>query len=146
MITIFVVRHAEKLTSDRDTPLSPLGEERATALADRLTGAGVQRIYATELQRTQQTVGPLAEREGLAVVVMPPLELDSLVQRIMAEDRGRVVLVAGHNNTVPSIVQKFSGQAVEGIPEHVYDRLYRVELPSTGVPVVTVLQYGEPTP
>ncbi|MBL7951154.1 MAG: histidine phosphatase family protein [Flavobacteriales bacterium] len=146
MTTIYVVRHAEKLTSDFDTPLSPAGELRAQALAEKLAEGGVQRIYATARQRTQQTVRPLAERLGLGVVVLEPNAVDSLVQLIKKEDRGRVLLVAGHNNTVPSIVQGLSGQAVEPIPESVFDRLYRVELPAEGEGTVTLLHYGAPTP
>ncbi len=146
MTTIYVVRHAEKLTSDFDTPLSQVGEARAQALAEKLADIGVQRIYATQRQRTQQTVAPLAERMKLEVVVLEPNAVDSLVRRIKQEDRGRVVLVAGHNNTVPAIVQGLSGQAVDPIPEQVFDRLYRVELPEQGPGTVTVLNYGEPTP
>lgn len=145
MTTIYVVRHAEKQTSDFDTPLSSVGEQRAQALAEELAGGGVQRIYATARRRTQQTVRPLAERLKLDVVVLEPNAIDSLVQRIKAEERGKVVLVAGHNNTVPSIVQGLSGQAVDPIPESVFDRLYRVELPKEGPAVVTVLRYGLPT-
>ena len=146
MTTIYVVRHAEKLTTDFDTPLSQVGEARAQALAERLADTGVQRIYATQRQRTQQTVAPLAARMRVQVVVLEPNAVDSLVQRIKQEDRGHVVLVAGHNNTVPAIVQGLSGQAVDPIPEHVFDRLYRVELPDQGAATVTVLNYGVPTP
>lgn len=146
MTTIYVVRHAEKKTSDYDTPLSAAGEQRAQALAQKLAEAGVQRIYATTLQRTQQTVGQLAQRLALDVAVLEPNAVDSLVRRIKTEERGRVVLVAGHNNTVPVIVQGLSGRTVDPIPEHVFDRLYRVELPDDGPAVVTLLHYGEPTP
>jgi len=146
MTTIYVVRHAEKLTTDHDTPLSPLGEARAKDLAEKLADAGVQRVYATTLQRTQQTVGPLAEARGLGIITMEPTAVDSLVHRIKTTDRGMVVLVVGHNNTVPAIVQGLSGQAVDPIPENVFDRLYRVELPEDGAAVVTLLSYGTPTP
>lgn len=146
MTTIYVIRHAEKQTSDFDTPLSTVGEQRAQALSGKLADAGVQRIYATARQRTQQTVRPLAERLKLDITVMEPNAVDSLVRRIKVEDRGRIVLVAGHNNTVPSIVQGLSGQTVDAIPENVFDRLYRVELPAEGSATVTLLHYGEPTP
>lgn len=144
--TIHVVRHAEKLNVDSDTPLSPVGEQRALALADRMKDAGVQVIYATTKQRTQQTVAPLAKELGLVPVIMDPHAVDSLVARIVREDRGRVVLVAAHNHTVPQIVKGLSGREVEGIPEQVFDRLYQVRLRSDGTAEVEVLQYGVPTP
>lgn len=146
MTTIYVVRHAEKLTTDHDTPLSPRGEARAKALAEKLADAGVQQVYATTLQRTQQTVGPLAEARGLSIITIEPTAVDSLVLRVKATDRGKVVLVAGHNHTVPAIVQGLSGWTVDPIPENVFDRLYRVELPEDGAAVVTLFSYGEPTP
>ena len=146
MTTVYVVRHAEKATSDQDTPLSAVVQVRAEALAERLGDVGVSLVFATALQRTQQTVRPLADRTGVGIRIVEPLAIDSLIGLIRSEGKGRVVLVAGHNNTVPRIVQGLSGQAVEGIPEHVFDRLYRVDLPVEGESTLTVLQYGAPTP
>ena len=78
--------------------------------------------------------------------VVPALAIDDLVGRILREDRGRVVLVAGHDHTVPAIVQKLSGQAVEAIPAQVFDRLYKVVITADGTAEVTVSQYGAITP
>ena len=146
MTTIYVVRHAEKQNSDHDTPLSAAGQERAHALAEWLKDAGVQRIYATKRQRTQQTVRPLSERLGLDLVIVEPSGVDSLVQLIRSREQGKVVLVAGHNNTVPLIVQGLSGRTVDPIPETVFDRLYRIQVPVEGEATVEVLHYGAPTP
>ena len=144
--TIYVVRHAEKLSSDSDSPLSPAGEERAVALADRLTDAKVDRIYASTKLRTQQTVGVLAKQLGLEPVLLEPGAVDELVARINAEDRGKVVLVVGHNNTVPNIVKGLSGQEVEALPEACFDRLFRVTIAADGTATVNEEQYGAPTP
>lgn len=145
MTTIYVVRHAEKLDpADRDSPLSAVGESRAKALADRLAKAGVSRIYATTLIRTQQTVAPLARARSIEPELLEPFALDSLVTRIRTLDQGQVVLVAGHNNTVPVIVQRLSGVEVDGIPEDVYDRLYKVTIAPDGAASVEQLSYGEP--
>ena len=143
---VYVVRHAEKLDTSADTPLSEIGEARAIALADRLANAHVQRIYATTALRTQQTAGVLAERLGLEQEVMDPGAVDELIVRIKTEDRGKVVLVAGHSNTVPRIVRGLSGQEIEAIPEGRYDRLYRLELAVDGGMKVEELRYGSPTP
>ncbi|MCB9184205.1 MAG: histidine phosphatase family protein [Flavobacteriales bacterium] len=144
MTTVYVVRHAEKLDpTDRDSPLSPEGEARARSLAERLDGAGVTRIYATTLVRTQQTVAPLARARGIDPVVLDPFALDSLVARIRTMDHGQVVLVAGHNNTVPGIVQRLTGQPVDGIPEEVYDRLYKVMIAPDGKATLEQMTYGE---
>jgi len=146
MTTVYIVRHAEKANADRDTPLSEVGLARAEALALRLGDVGVDLVYATSLQRTQQTVGPLAARVGTTIRIVEPMAIDSLVGLIRAEGCGHVVLVAGHNHTVPRIVETLSGQPAAAIPEQVYDRLYRVDLPVQGMATVTLLHYGEPTP
>jgi broad specificity phosphatase PhoE len=146
MTTVYVVRHAEKLDpSDRDSPLSADGEARAVALAKRLAQAGITRIYATTLVRTQQTVAPLARERSLVPVLFEPFDLDALVARIRAEDQGQAVLVAGHNHTVPGIVERLSGQPVDGIPENVYDRLFQVVIAPDGAATLQQFTYGEPS-
>ena len=144
--TVYVVRHAEKLTSDSDSPLSTAGEDRAVALADRLADAKVERIYATTKLRTQQTVGVLAKQLGLEPVLVEPGAVDDLVARIKAEDKGKVVLVVGHNNTVPNIVKGLSGKEVEALPETRFDRLFRVTIAADGSAKVDEERYGAPTP
>lgn len=146
MTTVYIVRHAEKATTDHDTPLSDVGLERAEALNDALKDARVDMVFATNLQRTRQTVEPLAERVGADIRIVEPLAIDSLVGLIRTEGRGHVILVAGHNHTVPRIVQALSGQMVDAIPEQVFDRLYRVELPTEGPTRLELLRYGAPTP
>jgi phosphohistidine phosphatase SixA len=143
---VYVVRHAEKLDpADPDSPLSPEGQARAEDLVCKLSSCGVDRIYATTLRRTQETVAPLAARVGGTVITLPPDATTELVRRIQA-DPGHVVVVAGHSNTVPGIVKALSGVAVDGIPEHRFDRLYMIELPTTGPPRLQQLTYGKPTP
>src|SRR6266404_1406755 len=63
--TVFLVRHAEKLSTARDAILSPQGHKRADCLAHTLGDAGSQAIFATGLVRTQQTAKPLARKLGL---------------------------------------------------------------------------------
>lgn len=144
--TVYVVRHAEKLSSDGDTPLSPAGEERAVALAARLADAKVERVYATTKLRTQQTVRVLAEQLGLEPLMVEPGAVDELVDRIKSDDRGKVVLVAGHSNTVPKIVKGLSGKEIEALPETRFDRLFRVTIAADGRATVDEERYGAPTP
>jgi 2,3-bisphosphoglycerate-dependent phosphoglycerate mutase len=48
-----------------DPPLSPVGQEQARAVADRLAGESLDAIFVTGLTRTVQTAAPLAERLGI---------------------------------------------------------------------------------
>ena len=61
-----------------DPPLSPAGEAQALAVADELAEEGLSGLYVTTLRRTHETAAPLAERTGLAPVVVPDLREVSL--------------------------------------------------------------------
>jgi broad specificity phosphatase PhoE len=60
--TIFLVRHADKVSDETDALLSDAGHRRAECLAKTLADAHIQQIYTSDLQRTQQTAAPLAEQ------------------------------------------------------------------------------------
>jgi broad specificity phosphatase PhoE len=132
--TIIVMRHAEKAALPvEDPPLSPAGEARAAALAHILGQAPeefrVQGIFVSEFRRTQETVRPLANRLGVAVIVVPAADIAGVAKRARQEFRGGRVLIVGHSNTVPQIVKELSGQEVPAMPESEYGVAYVVALP-----------------
>lgn len=133
MTTVFVVRHAEKaVDGTRDPPLSAAGEARAERLAT-LLGAGhagtrLAAVYATEFRRTRQTAQAVAARLQVPVRVLPAADVAAVVEDIKSHHRGSSVLVVGHSNTVPAIVQALGGKAVPPIPDTDYARLYVVSV------------------
>lgn len=56
-----------------DPPLSPRGEWQAIQVGERLRHEPIAAIYASNLQRTQQTAAPLAGHLGLPVTIEPDL-------------------------------------------------------------------------
>jgi 2,3-bisphosphoglycerate-dependent phosphoglycerate mutase len=56
-----------------DPPLAPAGERQAQAVARRLASEAPTAIFATNLQRTQQTAAPLARLTGLEPTIVPDL-------------------------------------------------------------------------
>ncbi len=120
-----VVRHAQKATGD-DPPLTAEGEAHARALAEALADAGVRAIYATPYRRTQATAAPLAARSGVAVTRYEPGDAPATAAAIRAAAHGGTVLVVGHSNTVPALVEALSGVAVAPMPETDYTRMYVV--------------------
>jgi broad specificity phosphatase PhoE len=76
-VRIVLVRHGqtawnagagqERFRGRTDLPLDETGHSQAMALARRLQDEPIAAIYASPLQRTQQTAQPLAERLGLTV-------------------------------------------------------------------------------
>jgi broad specificity phosphatase PhoE len=141
--TVVIVRHAEKAAAPPDNPpLSTEGQARAQTLARILEGANVRGVYATEFPRTQQTVQPLAERLGLPVTQVNAGDADGLVKHIMSNHRGETVVVAGHSNTVPLIIEKLKGGQVPAIADTEYDRLFIVNVYRFGKARVLQLRYG----
>lgn len=146
---VIVIRHAEKATGQGDNPsLSPTGVRRAHALVAALGGADVKAIYSTQFNRTRETVDPLAKDLDLRVTELMINESNAgtyhtaLASEIRAKHRGETVVVVGHSNTVPLIVQALSGKLVEPIEESEYDRIYMVVLSGSGEGRVISVRYG----
>ncbi|TBR23721.1 hypothetical protein EPO15_05445, partial [bacterium] len=68
--SVFIVRHAERADAKADKSLlSRKGKKRAELLSKVLGGVPLKAVYTTEYERTQQTAGPTAKAQGLAVTV-----------------------------------------------------------------------------
>ena len=142
--TVIIVRHAEKNIepNNPDPDLSPAGQARAQEIARIFGDSGVQAIYATQYKRTQQTVTPLASRLGLPVVSIDAKQSAELTHRILSNNRGQTVFVAGHNNTAPEIVNILSGENYPQIPESEYDNMFIVTIYRFGKAKVLKVKYG----
>lgn len=122
---IYLVRHAEKEYGD-NPPLSPVGRERAEALAKRLANTGLERIFSTDYERTLKTAEPAARQRGLIIEKYDPRALEAFAEKIkeIAADMRGSILVVGHSNTTPQLAEMITGQAQTPLEEHQYDRLY----------------------
>ncbi len=121
-----------------DPPLSPVGVAQAQSSADRLRNEPITALYATNMQRTQQTVAPLAAALGQEVAIEKDLreiglgeweggllrqkaaENDPTFQRMMLEQRWDVIPGAESNeefgsrcmNALNRIVERHPGELV----------------------------------
>lgn len=121
----YVVRHAEKAAVPADNPgLTAAGQQRAIALCDSLRNKNVQRIFVSQYLRTQQTAQPSANLLQLTPIQYNAGEpVANLVAQLRAAS-GPNVLVVGHSNTVPEIIQQLTGTAVGSIPENDFDNFF----------------------
>lgn len=137
---ILVVRHAEKaLAAGTDPPLSDAGRKRAEQLARAAEDAGVTAIYTTQFKRTLETAQPVAARTGAPV---RSVEINkentsgyavALAKRVLAENAGQTVMVIGHSNTVPLLVEAFGGERPPAIDDATeFDRFFVVIVPKPG--------------
>ncbi|CAN5383483.1 hypothetical protein BH20VER3_BH20VER3_21220 [soil metagenome] len=127
---IFLVRHAERAAKSgrvpSDTGLSAEGKARAQALAQVLKEAKITTIYTSEYKRTKDTAAPLAESSGVRSEVIPADDLRSLLAKLKAS-RGNV-LVIGHSNTLPQIINALGVKSRVTVAESDYDNLFLVIL------------------
>lgn len=145
--TIILVRHAERIsTMSADALLTPAGEERARVLAEVLKDAKIQRIYVTEVRRTQQTAQPTADRLHLKPIVIAKKDIDALVNQLRMAGENETVLVVGHADTVPLIIERLGAGPVPAFRDAEYDRMTVVFVDGTGRAQVVTLRYGIRTP
>jgi broad specificity phosphatase PhoE len=106
-----------------DPDLSDAGRARAASLAEMLKDARITQIFVTEFKRTQQTAVPLAKRLGLEPAVVSSKEPAALAERLRGASGN--VLVVGHSNTVPQILEALGVEGV-AIADSEYDNLFLV--------------------
>lgn len=146
--TIILVRHGEKTAEPKEDPtLTPAGEARALALADVVRGAGISAIYSTKWKRTQLTARPVSERLKVPITTFDatPAQGDYgqvYAAELLAKQRGTVVLVVGHSNTVPSILRGLGIADAPVIPDTEHDNLFIVTIPEAGPARVVRARYG----
>jgi broad specificity phosphatase PhoE len=146
--SVILVRHAERAGgASPEVGISEAGRCRAEVLAGMLADAGVRQIFTSEVGRTQQTAAPLAKKLNLTPEVVLAKEVDVLVAKLRSGPAGATVLVVGHSNTVPDIIQGLGGGAVAPIADGEYDRLFVVTLNGPNQATVVTLHYkgcGQP--
>ena len=147
---VLLVRHAEKAGPSGDVPLSAAGEARAQALVTIGRDAGVSAIITTQFQRTRQTGAPLAAALGITPDVIDVKggvveHVQGIAQAIRTRYAGKTVLVVGHSNTVPAIVNALGGPKLPDICDDMYDDLFTVILSPDGGARVVHGRYGAPS-
>lgn len=152
--TVIVVRHAEKEEQkeeqkgrpskpDNEVPLTKAGHIRAATLAQVLEGAGVTKIYVTEKLRTRQTAQPLTS-PAVPLNEIAKAEVDRLINEVVDDaNRGHVIVIVGHSDTVPAIVAKLGGGTVT-VGEKEFDNLFVLTLHAPNSTRLIRATYGEP--
>jgi broad specificity phosphatase PhoE len=124
--TIFIVRHAEKADSSKDSELSEAGRARAEALAKTLKDKNITAIYATEFKRTQRTAAPLAKALGITVTTLPAKDNAALLAKLRTLNGN--ALVVGHGDTIPGLIKELGISDPINIADNDYDNLFEIVL------------------
>jgi 2,3-bisphosphoglycerate-dependent phosphoglycerate mutase len=148
--TIIFVRHAEKMQAPPDDPgLSEAGQRRVAELTRQLRDAdvvaGIDAIYSTPYRRTQETAQPIADALDLPINTYDPSDTEAVLERILKEHKGKIILVVGHSNTVPVLIANLgASKKVPPIQEDEYDNIYLISIPWFGKTKTIRLRFGEP--
>lgn len=148
---VLILRHAEKAQVEgNDPPLSEAGIRRAQELVRVAEDAGVTAIYTTQYKRALDTAAPLASRLGITATAVEITRENvatypaSLARQILARHAGQTVMVLGHSNTVPLIVEALGGRRPAAIDDATeFDRLYVVIIRRPGEVRTIEARYGQ---
>ena len=143
--TVILIRHAERVVTpgNNNPPLSAAGKARAQLLLHVLSRAEVSAIYTSEFIRTKETAQPLAEALGLS-----PIEAtneQAIKTDILLNHAGKTVLVVGHTNTVPKVIQLFGDNSGHEIADEEFDNMFVATVLGEDKVRVTRLKYGKRT-
>ena len=126
-----------------DPGLTEAGQRRAAELARQLAdadvvpGLGVDAVYSTSFRRNIETATPVADALGLQVMIYDVDDTEAVIESIVKDFKGKIVLVVGHSDMGAS-------KSVPPIAADEYDNIYLVTIPWFGKTKTIRLRYGEP--
>ena len=128
--TLIFVRHAERAEDGtRNPPLSEEGITRAQNLYQVLKKSyDLSAIYSTGYKRTLMTAGPTADSLGIEIQEYGFEDIEGMLKTIISEYAGKTVLIVGHSNTTPNLINMVIGDKVfEQLDESAYGDLFVVK-------------------
>jgi imidazolonepropionase-like amidohydrolase/phosphohistidine phosphatase SixA len=121
--SLYVMRHLQR-GEGSDPPLSEEGLRNAGRLHAVLAQDPPAAIYVSRTRRAQETVAALAKALGLTPKLYDPGNPQALID-VVARETG-TVLIVGHSNTVPDIVQRLGGTAPAPLGEADFGDIWHV--------------------
>jgi DNA-binding winged helix-turn-helix (wHTH) protein/broad specificity phosphatase PhoE len=129
---IYIMRHTEKADDVTEDPLlSEAGKIRAQYWKQVLANVEIDQIYSTDLKRTVETAEILAENYQIKPEFYYPLSFD--IVNFITEVQGQKVLIIGHSNTIPDMVNRLIGESTYPPMSHTdYDKLFVITINANG--------------
>jgi phosphohistidine phosphatase SixA len=121
--SFYVMRHLQKAEGE-DPTLSAEGRANARRLIGFFVADPPRVVYVSTTRRAGETAAPLAKKVRAKVRRYDPGDTNGLVARVLTE-RGPV-LVVGHSNTVPEIVEKLGGERPAPLAETDYGDIWHL--------------------
>ncbi len=139
---IILVRHAEKANdATKDPSLSEVGQNRAKRLAEMLKDVLIDEAYSTPYKRTTQTLGPLCEAKNIEIKPYEALN-PALIEETVKDGSHKTIIVAGHSNTVPLLVNKLIKEnKFSEMDENDYGKLWVLTFQNNQLMDITLFNY-----
>jgi broad specificity phosphatase PhoE len=137
----YFIRHAEKDTSnsaEKDPQLTIEGVLRAAKWSFVFEEVKFDNVFSTNYIRTRETAMPTAEKNGLPLTLFDPNTFDPTA--FIENNIGKTVLVVGHSNTTPAMVNALIGTPkYEPLNDQSYSKLFIVVINGSNVILDQVL-------
>jgi broad specificity phosphatase PhoE len=145
--TLILIRHGERNNPTAGDPpggphLNTDGKKRAELLIHVLGQAKIKAIYTSHFIRTQETAQPLAAHLApiTGVQMNDPVQIKN---DITLNHLGQTVLVIGHSDSVPTLINLFTGGHLPIINDLEFDNMFVLTALNSGAAFVTKLKYGK---
>ena len=132
--TVVLLRHGERQSLlDSNSLLSEAGLRRAQNLVPLLESFRPSALYASDLERTQQTLAPVAAKLGMKPLIRPKGGSEALAAEILRDQRGHTVVVCWHHDLMAKVVRALGVKGpVPYLSFDSYDWLWIVHVPAKG--------------
>jgi 2,3-bisphosphoglycerate-dependent phosphoglycerate mutase len=144
---IYLVRHAEKVTTDpqdRDPLLTAEGYQRTEELKKYFSKIKVDALFSTDYQRTRLTLEPLAKAKDKVVNLYSTRSHQELAEKVLEEHKGQTVVIAAHSNTLLQLVEAFQAETdIKEISEEEYSYIFKITVDQDRKARLEVGHYGQ---
>lgn len=122
---IYVMRHLDTPAGATDPDLTDEGQRNAARLAAWFKRDRPAIIYVSKPKRAQQTAAPLARRLGLTPITYDPADTSALIAAVSKETG--TILIVGHSNTVPDIIERLGGQRPAPLVHEDFGDIWKID-------------------
>lgn len=129
--TIYIVRHAEKQTTnpqDKNPDLTTEGEERAVALKNFLKGKNINYIFSSNYNRTKLTAQPTSLDKNIPITIYNVSKPHELISEIKDLGEGKNILIVGHSNTIIKMINDLGAPtSITELADDDYDFIFELK-------------------
>ena len=133
--SVYLIRHAEKDRTnkeERNPHLNDKGIERIFKWKSFFKNIKFDKFYSTNYHRTIETIQPISNGEDIVIYSPSNIDYDGFLKL----NKGKVVLVVGHSNTIPTFANNLLGSRVyNNIEDDNNSNLYVINICDDNKPI-----------